>query len=255
MYLVYCDDSDTKQKANKWQVMSAVLVKDDDFRDLELVMSLIADDFLSPEKMEVFTEFHACELYGGYGVFEGIQQSQRFDMIGRLLSLLKHLHIVYGAVNLKTLQSSPYASADPVDVVFRMCATLVEGWITQRINEVFQQDPYHEEMRHHTALLIADDCDPKTKSAIQKSFRQLRSRLKITDVNQAQLGAASAKCNSGLLSHIHDDMYFGDSKFSIGIQLADLCSYFIARHLEGDLAAEGFYKLIEPHIVLFTSEP
>ena len=33
------------------------------------------------------------------------------------------------------------------------------------------------------------------------------------------------------------------------------CSYFIARHLDGDAATEGFYKLIEPHIVYSQVEP
>jgi hypothetical protein len=48
---------------------------------------------------------------------------------------------------------------------------------------------------------------------------------------------------------ISDDMYFGDSQYSIGIQLADLCSYFIARHLDGDAEIKGFYEMIDPHIV------
>jgi hypothetical protein len=51
------------------------------------------------------------------------------------------------------------------------------------------------------------------------------------------------------LPFVHDDMYFGDSKFSIGIQIADLCSYFIAGHLEGDSEKEHFYKLIDPQII------
>jgi hypothetical protein len=44
-------------------------------------------------------------------------------------------------------------------------------------------------------------------------------------------------------------MYFGDSKYSIGIQIADLCSYFIARRLAGDSETEHFYKMIEPQII------
>jgi hypothetical protein len=44
-------------------------------------------------------------------------------------------------------------------------------------------------------------------------------------------------------------MFFGDSRFSVGIQLADMCSYFIARHLDGDTEIAQFYDKIEPHIV------
>ncbi len=42
------------------------------------------------------------------------------------------------------------------------------------------------------------------------------------------------------LWYVHDDMYFGSSKDSVGIQLADLCGYFIAKHLEGDVSIDGF---------------
>jgi hypothetical protein len=50
-------------------------------------------------------------------------------------------------------------------------------------------------------------------------------------------------------------MYFGDSRHSLGIQLADLCSYFIARHLDGDVEIRGFYDLISPHIVSANTHP
>jgi hypothetical protein len=62
-------------------------------------------------------------------------------------------------------------------------------------------------------------------------------------------------CALGKLVHLHDDMYFGSSKDSIGVQLADLCGYFIAKHLEGDAAGEGFYDIIKDRIVYSKLEP
>ena len=50
-------------------------------------------------------------------------------------------------------------------------------------------------------------------------------------------------------------MYFGDSKFSLGIQLADLCAFFIAKHLEKNTAAEGFYQMIADKIVFSKTYP
>jgi Protein of unknown function (DUF3800) len=82
-----------------------------------------------------------------------------------------------------------------------------------------------------------DDGDKKNSGTVQKSFRSMRGRFRFSGV-----GGSS-------LPFVHDDMYFGDSKYSIGIQVADLCSYFIARHLAGDSEIEHFYKLIEPQIV------
>jgi hypothetical protein len=93
-------------------------------------------------------------------------------------------------------------------------------------------------------LLIVDDCDKATKAGLQNSFRQMRGTPRISPE-----GAHS-------LSFIHDDIYFGDSKFSVGIQLADLCSFFIAKHLIGDdPVAETFYQQIEPAVVHYEISP
>ncbi len=244
MYLAYLDDSDTRSKHGRWQVLSAVIVKDSLFATCELLSSIIVQDLMPQEKLDKFEEFHACELFGNHGVFEGIDQTKRFEAIKGMLSLLDMpLAVVYGAVDSKLLSQELFGSANPIDICFRICAEGIDKWLSSQFLEELQASakPGEEFVRlpfsnSHLGLLIADDCDKDTKSTLQKSFRTLRPR-----VQPLRMG--------GKLSSLHDDMYFGDSRFSIGIQLADLCSYFIARHLDGDVAIEGFYKMIEPHIV------
>jgi hypothetical protein len=247
VYLAYLDDSDTKQKSHKWQVMSAVVVKDSEFRNLEIIMSVVAD-ILLPSKRGEFTEFHACELYGGYGIFDGIEQAKRFDAIRTLLSALRanDFPVIYGAVDLERLKNMMYASADPLDIAFRVCASGVDQWLNKTINERFKDygvDDIERLMADNLVLFIADDCTPKSKASMQQSFRGMR----ISPLDYA--------LSPGKICNVHDDMYFGDSKFSVGIQLADLCSYFIARHLDNDESVDGFYKMIEPHIVYSQSWP
>ena len=55
---------------------------------------------MSEEKRCKFEEFHASELYGGYGAFEGIDQDRRLEAITKLLHTLTmcKLAIVYGTV-------------------------------------------------------------------------------------------------------------------------------------------------------------
>ena len=254
MYIAYLDDSDTKSKKSKWQVMSSVVIKDSAFKVLEIGMGVLAEMFLPPEKHQAFTEFHACELYGGFGIFENIDQEKRFSMIKLLLSWLEksRLPVVYGAVNLTDLNNMVYASADPLDIAFRICAEGVDKWLVELTRGRWQYRNEHPEefneeqerglLSENMGILIADDCNSKSKTTIQRSFREMRKRSAITGEKSKLL------C-------LHDDMYFGDSKFSLGIQLADVCSYFIARHLDGDAEIEGFYKLIEPHIVYSRIEP
>lgn len=253
VHLAYLDDSDTKAKRHKWQVMSGVVVEDRYFPVLELAVGIVREDLIPVERIDKFEEFHAAELYGGYGIFEGIDQEERFDAIRRLLARLAKASasVIYGAVDLDALKSKVYASAEPLDIAFRACIKGVRECVSKAIyNSVDSaiaaiDDPdaraqayelaYRAEFVSRLAILIVDDFpDRKTKELLSKSFRSLRG---------------------GDISHFHDDMYFGDSRYSIGIQLADLCSYFIARHLDGDAETESFYEMIEPHLVFSETHP
>lgn len=258
MYLAYVDESDTKAKPQKWQVMSAVLIEDKKFKFTEIAVYGVVEEIIPADKVHLFEEFHACELYGGFGVFEGISQTVRFDAIHRLLSLIQGfgLPVVYGAVDLDRLQGEVCASADPLDVCFRMCLSGISKWsddhIHARVDTELEphggfteanRDKVHSAFFHsmieELVMLIVDDCDKKIKEMLHRTFRAIRPRCR-PDV---------------ALQNLHDDMYFGDSRYSIGIQLADLCSYFIARHLVGDEEIEGFYGMIEPNIRHFDIFP
>jgi len=246
VYLAYLDDSDTKAKTRKFQVVSAVILKDTAFKLAGIGMSAVSEVLMGEVNCDRFKEFHACELYGGYKTFEGINQELRFSAIKYLLGMLTKMEmaVVYGSVDLEVLKKDVYGSADPVDVCFRQCIAGIESWASDRAqsdvavelwNEADQDNEkinklLFESMINKLVILIADECDGKTKNTLQQSFRHLRTSPRQLDT-----------C-------FHDDMYFGDSRYSIGIQLADLCSYFIARHLEGDTEIEGFYKMIEPRI-------
>jgi hypothetical protein len=237
--------------------MAAVIIEDQTFTFLEHALYSIREDLLplmSEEKRCRFEEFHASELYGGYGAFEGIDQEKRLEAITKLLLMLDmcKLTVVYGGVNVAALQKQLYASADPIDISFRICLKGIRSWIDERIlgdpNELagLSTDETVERLTHgwlrELVIVVVDDCDNKIKNSLYKTFRNLRA-------------VTTAPGLGNELIHFHDDMYFGDSRYSIGIQLADLCAYFLARHLEGDLEIQGFYEMVSPHIVFSQVHP
>jgi hypothetical protein len=248
------DDSDTKSKQQKWQIMSAIVIEDKSFKFAELGASTIVEGLIPSNRMDKFEEFHASELYGGYGVFADIDQVVRFEAIYKLLALIEglKLSVLYGAVDLARLQKEFYASADPLDICFRICLKGLKGWMEKRVDERPDVQLALEEtfasgaddggkfhramfssMMEELVVLIMDECDKKEKETLHRSFRELRP-----------------PCTKKFEIHnLHDDMYFGDSRYSIGIQLADLCGYFIGRHMNGEAEVEGFFNIVEPHIV------
>jgi hypothetical protein len=50
-------------------------------------------------------------------------------------------------------------------------------------------------------------------------------------------------------------MYFGDSRDSVGIQMADLCNYFMWRHLLKKKGGEKFYQLFSSQAQCAKPEP
>jgi hypothetical protein len=246
--------------------MSCVVIDDRAFTTLEGLVSGVRDGLMpliAQDKVEKFTEFHATELYGGRGAFDGVEPEQRFEAIRQLLFCLEfgELPVIYGAVNIDALQEKLYGSADPVDISFRICLKGLQSWIGARAaaraitaaSEASEASDQPEKMEAiglslveswlgELIILILDECDGKIKAALQKSFRTLRC-------------GPTVQGGENPLRHFHDDMYFGDSRYSIGIQLADLCSYFIAKHLQGEPDIQGFYGMIEPHIVFSETYP
>ena len=83
-------------------------------------------------------------------------------------------------------------------------------------------------------MFIFDDTkDAKLKNRLITTFGQLRKRVR-------------PQCwNDNTLWHIHDDMYFGDSKSSIGIQLADICTYFTSRNIRHLTDPDKFFDVIK----------
>jgi hypothetical protein len=195
----------------------------------------VPDDQLR-EFSDTFTEFKGTDLFWGHGVWEKVPQEKRFDTIEHLLKIVTRLElpVICGMVDKTRLADTNFSSSNPLAVAFKVCARGIERWMSERTTPV------------DLCLFIQDDReDRRLKAGLKTAFRELRPKLKPPD------------WNLGKLHHIHDEMYFGDSKESIGLQLADLCSFLIFRHYTAERCAdsEGFYKTIKPYIFYKEIEP
>ena len=232
MFLGYIDDS-ADQKHKKVESLAAVLVHDKKFQMLEHSLAITISNIIPEERADKFEEFKAWQLYQGCGIFEGIDQEVRFRAIRYLLGNIsqQRIPVVYGAVDVSAMAKKPYASANPTDTAFRVCLPVISMVMAEQTEEIGSEHGLEY------ALLIADNTDKDKRNLLRKTFREFRTQMR------------PPKWGTGLW-YIHDEMYFGDSKDSIGLQLADLVCYFIRKHLENDdPAAEGFYNVFQDQIV------
>jgi len=144
-------------------------------------------------------------------------------------------------VDLDHLKKNIYASATALDIAFRLCLPEIERWFVENAKE-------------DLGIVICDDMtDKKVKGYLQESF--VSKRLAIKTETRERGEELLVIEDRGELDHLHDSMYFGSSKYSKGIQLADVCSYIIKRHNDDCKETEYLYKELEPFIYSRKHEP
>ncbi len=242
VHLAYLDETGTDGHSPV-VMYGALIVPVGKFGRLSALHSVAIQQIIPVDRMEGFTEFHACELYKGMGVFEGIDETKRFTAIKVLLGALRmeELRFIYAAADRKKFASSPFGSGKPLISAFHMCLLGVEDWATAN----HPQSPDTKRIDwNDTCLYILDDCDNKDlKLQLRNTYRTLRVKYPLVPPFQNRLW------------HAHDDMFFADSKDCLGIQIVDLCNYFTRMHLTGEAEPHNFYEIFSARVSYAKPEP
>ena len=226
-------------------MFGALIVPVGRFGYLSALHSTAIQQILPLERIDEFKEFHASELYKGTNAFEGIDQRKRFTAIQVLLSAVKmeKLPFIYAAIDRKKFTNSPFGTGRPLHTAFHMCLLGIEDWATAN-HPNYSGGKTKQIDWNDTYLCILDDCDSKAvKDEFRKTYCTLRSKRLFIPPHENRLW------------HAHDDLFFADSKDCLGIQIVDLCNYFVRRHLAGDPEPDNFYKLFADQIICAKPEP
>jgi hypothetical protein len=226
VYIAFVDDSGSDSRS-AYQVAGAVYGKVKDFAAFEVNLAAFVIENLIPEnQLEFFEEFKASDLYTGNNAFKDISEERRHGAIKEFLTQVAdcNLSVAYGAVPKQRLLGSIYGAANLIDVAFRICLLGIQGWMEKNASD-------------ERCLLISDDYGNKEiKKSIREAFRRLRVRFR------------PPQYAWGNLELFHDAIAFCDSRDSVGVQAADMCSYFIGRHLQQDTDSEWCYDLFKTRI-------
>jgi len=230
VHLAYLDETGTDGHS-PIVMFGALIVPHGSFGRLENLHNAAIQQILPLDKIDEFTEFHASQLYEGKGPFEGIDEEKRIRAIQVLLAAvtMEKLPFVYAAVDRKKFSHSPFCWGKPLHLAFHMCLLGVEDWATANHPNPYPQTGKLLDWKD-ICLYILDDCDDKQlKDQFRKSYRALRVKNPFT----SPVG--------NRLWHAHDDMFFGDSKDCLGIQISDSCNFFVRRHLAEEPEPHNLY--------------
>jgi Protein of unknown function (DUF3800) len=235
MYLTYADDSAYKEDL---QILAAVIVDADKWEQMEAFAGAIIET-LPDEVRDKFTEFHASDLLNGEPPFDTLPPTMAMTILELAVTNVVDIlgaTVVYGGVDRRELRGTLYHDVNCELMAFRLCLACAEEWLAE-------QPTTPGQLPKLTLLIMDDTQNQKLKSGLQGTFHRQRKRLK------QEVG------DRGKLAHFHDDMYFGDSKYSVGIQMADVCGLLIQRHIMGKQDTEPLYKQLLPKIAKYRMEP
>jgi hypothetical protein len=246
MYIGYIDDSGSTgtnldDPHAPFQVIGGPIIRDRAYSGIELTLSSLVERLVPEDQWDSF-EFHAADLFYAREPFDKIGREKCRELMAQALAWIEKFKvpIIYGAVDKAKLRSQIYRTANPVDIAFELYLGSIWKWFDKI---------YRHEKESPTGILICDDAGKRKaddegrrrdmRGIIERAFRRNRTKPR---------GAST----SGISMFLFDDIYFGNSRTSVGIQLADICVYFIARHLAQSAESEVFYGIIKDQI--FESE-
>ncbi len=246
MHLAYFDETGTDGHSSV-VMFGALIVPSGKFGGLSGLHETAISQIIPEDKVDDFAEFHASALYHGRPPFDGIDDTKRFTAIQILLQAvhMEGLSFVYAAVDRERVAESPFGITRPLHAAFHMCLLGVEDWATAN-------HPKHPGVPQNTKVIdwndtylcILDDCsDNKLKQDFKRTYRTLRTKHPFLDHGANRLW------------HAHDDMFFVDSTDCLGVQIADLCNYFVRLRLEGKEEKRNFYDLISGQVICAKPEP
>jgi Protein of unknown function (DUF3800) len=216
--LVYFDESGIgDEETQPITVVAAVIVHgDQQARSINRQAAKILKSL--PENKQRRFEFKADLMFAHYRKFG--DESRYLPMMIGFLEILRRfeLPICWWGVDRAGLREQRLDRIRSQDAAFALCSICVEKW--------FQRFADNE-----GGLCISDDA--RSEVLLHAAIQEFRLR-------------GFPEANIEQMEHLVDGIYFGDSKSSIGLQMADFASFFLRKRLEGDNKADRFFEIISP---------
>jgi hypothetical protein len=225
MRTVFSDESGLGDEIQEPILVVAAVIIDGDhqWRPIETAKDEILQAHVPEAKRPTF-EFKASRLFGQ------LSKGNNEAILRQLLQIVAtfQLPITWAAVDRAGMKNE-YASQGlkcpkelMQDLAFSIAATQTEYlmrkmWSGER------------------AIWLADETRANPK--MTASLRMLQVKAPFDDEELTKF------------EHIIATIFFGSSRLSTGIQLADACNFFIKRHHMGDASADRFFKMIYPFMM------
>jgi len=221
--LIYFDEAGTGSIAREpITTVAAVIVHGD--REMPLINARSRElRNLLPEQSRNDFEFKADKMFRK--IRKGGNESLYAKLATGFLEMMRELDLRIEALAIDRASFNERGVV-PQDFAFVSVAAGIAQWL-------------HQLNPPEGALVIADPSRSQDRwQSVIESIR--RSGLKISD------GQSSRAQEIPPLDHLVETIYFGQSRASVGIQMADYANFFFKMHMMRRAEAEPWYKIISP---------
>ncbi len=228
VFVAYSDESGIGNETEEpIVIVSAIVIHPvSQWSDLHNEIQRLIQEHL-PSKAAAGREFHTHDLFGQLS-----RPNYKNLLVGLLQTLVKFkIPVFYGAVHRKGMRERMHAMG--FHWKDRNILRMTQGFAFYMCAHRVETD-FHTFAPNERLLWIADHADA---AIVMKEFLRFTQKEPLVE-----------NMPTTRLDHIIDTLYFGDSKDSRALQLADACNYVIRRFLAGKANAEPYYRIIQPQI-------
>lgn len=219
MYLLYLDESGKSGPTDytqPWYVLGGMIVPEDKWRAAENDLNAAIDQVVPSPRPDDW-ELHMTLIAHRKKYFTQMSEDDRFALVDAVFDVMDwhDLRLIFVAID-KEKHQNKYAYPDPVERVAYM-------FMLERFN-------YCVGRKGEIGLVVADE-----QKEVELSTRKAHSRYRRDGTGMSKI------------EHVIETPFFTPSHWSRPLQMIDVATYYVARHLRHATTA-GYWDRIEKRL-------
>jgi hypothetical protein len=211
VHLLYLDESGKsgpKDFTQPWYVLGGLVVPEDGWQAVEADLNARIDAIVPPPRSDSW-ELHMSQLYHRKGPFAGMPSPERFGLVDAVFDVMDQhdLKLIFVGVDKKGLRQK-YRYPDSVEeIAYRLMLERFNTYVGRHQGD-------------QLGLVVSDE-----QKEIELATRKAHSRYRRDGTGVAQI------------DQVIETPFFTPSHWSRMLQMIDVATYYVARHLRGATTA------------------
>jgi hypothetical protein len=220
MHLLYVDESGKSGPQDfdqPWYVLGGLVVHEDQWERMETALNTEIDRLVPPPRADTW-EIHMSQLYHGKGFFRSMSSATRFALVDAVFDVMDRCAATLIFIGIdKKAHYGKYKEPQPVeDLAYRFMLERFNNFLSVQTDK--------------RGVVVSDE-----QKEVELATRRAHSQYR-------RLGTGAT-----VINHVIETPFFTPSHWSRMLQIIDVATYYVARHLRGASTA-AYWPRIEKRL-------